>query len=256
MDWQISGLADWRIDGLENLEKKLSDWIENKVTMAKAKGVVLGLSGGIDSAVVAVLCKKVFPKHTLALVMPCYSINKDLEDALELAKKFNIFYKIIDLSEIYDLFVSVLLDSKEKKASFKLAEENIKPRLRMITLYYFANKLNYLVVGTGNKTELMVGYFTKYGDGGADILPLGNLLKNQVRELAEYLRIPKKIISKPPSAGLWKGQTDEEEIGVSYEQLDKYLKIGKLNNRRIKEIIQKKIVLSEHKRSTPSIPDF
>lgn len=249
-------MADWRIDGLENLEKKLSDWIENKVTMAKAKGVVLGLSGGIDSAVVAVLCKKVFPKHTLTLVMPCHSINKDLEDALELAKKFNIFYKIIDLSEIYDLFVSVLLDGKEKKASFKLAEENIKPRLRMITLYYFANKLNYLVVGTGNKTELMVGYFTKYGDGGADILPLGNLLKNQVRELAEYLRIPKKIISKPPSAGLWKGQTDEEEIGVSYEQLDKYLNGEELNNKMIEEVIQNKIITSEHKRSTPSIPDF
>lgn len=249
-------MADWRIDGLENLEKKLSDWIENKVTMAKAKGVVLGLSGGIDSAVVAVLCKKVFPKHTLTLVMPCHSINKDLEDALELAKKFNIFYKIIDLSEIYDLFVSVLLDSKEKKASFKLAEENIKPRLRMITLYYFANKLNYLVVGTGNKTELMVGYFTKYGDGGSDILPLGNLLKNQVRELAEYLRIPKKIISKPPSAGLWKGQTDEEEIGVSYEQLDKYLNGEELNNKMIEEVIQNKIITSEHKRSTPSIPDF
>ncbi len=241
---------------MEKLEKKLSDWIENKVTMAKAKGVVLGLSGGIDSAVVAVLCKKVFPKHTLTLVMPCHSINKDLDDALELAKKFNIFYKIIDLSEIYDLFVSVLLDRKEKKASFKLAEENIKPRLRMITLYYFANKLNYLVVGTGNKTELMVGYFTKYGDGGADILPLGNLLKNQVRELAEYLRIPKKIISKPPSAGLWKGQTDEEEIGVSYEQLDKYLNGEELNNKMIEEVIQNKIITNEHKRSTPSIPDF
>jgi len=248
--------VNWRIDKLINLGKELSDWIENKVTMAKGKGVVLGLSGGIDSAVVAVLCKKVFPKHTLALVMPCHSISKDLDDALELAKKFNIFYKIIDLSGIYDLFVSVLLDSKEKKASFKLAKENIKPRLRMITLYYFANKLNYLVVGTGNKTELMVGYFTKYGDGGADILPLGNLLKNQVRELAEYLRIPKKIISKPPSAGLWKGQTDEEEIGVSYEQLDKYLNGEELNNKMIEEVIQNKIITSEHKRSTPTIPDF
>jgi NAD+ synthase len=123
-------------------------------------------------------------------------------------------------------------------------------------LYYFANKLNYLVVGTGNKTELMVGYFTKYGDGGADILPLGTLLKNQVRELAEYLKIPKKIISKPPSAGLWKGQTDEEEIGVSYEQLDKYLNGEELNNKMIEEVIQNKIITSEHKRSTPSIPDF
>lgn len=240
---------------MENLEKKLSNWIENKVIEAKAKGVVLGLSGGIDSAIVAILCKKVFPKNTLALVMPCHSINKDIEDALELAKKFDISYKIIDLLEIYDSFIS-LLKTEEKNTNSKLAEANIKPRLRMITLYYFANKLNYLVIGTGNKIEIMVGYFTKYGDGGVDILPLGNLLKSQVIELAEYLKIPQKIIQKPPSAGLWEGQTDEVEMGISYSQLDKYIKTGRLNNQRIEEKIKKKIILSEHKRNTPAIPDF
>ena len=126
----------------------------------------------------------------------------------------------------------------------------------MTTLYYFANKLNYLVVGTGNKSELMIGYFTKYGDGGADILPLGNLLKSQVRELAEYLGIPKKIINKPPSAGLWEGQTDEKEIGISYEQLDKYLKTEKLNNKIIEKKIQDKIIKSAHKRIIPAKPPF
>lgn len=240
---------------MESLAKRLSNWIENKVTEAKAKGVVLGLSGGIDSAVVAILCKKVFFKNTLALVMPCHNINKDIEDALGLVKKFNISYKIIDLSEIYDSFIS-LLEIKEKKANFKLAKANIKPRLRMITLYYFANKLNYLVIGTGNKSELMVGYFTKYGDGGVDILPLGNLLKSQIIELAEYLEIPQKIIQKPPSAGLWEGQTDEGEMGISYDQLDKYIKTGQLDNQGVEEKIQKKIILSKHKRNTPAIPDF
>jgi len=111
-------------------------------------------------------------------------------------------------------------------------------------------------MGTGNKSELMIGYFTKYGDGGADILPLGNLLKNQVKELAEYLGIPKKIINKPPSAGLWAGQTDEEEIGINYNQLDKYLKEGKLNNKIIEKKIQDKITQSAHKRITPAKPSF
>lgn len=240
---------------METLVQKLCDWIGDKVTKAKAEGVLFGLSGGLDSAVVAILCKKVFPKNTLALVMPCHSTNKDIEDALELVKKFNISYKVIDLSEIYDSFIS-LLETKEKKADFKLAEINVKPRLRMTTLYYFANKLNYLVVGTGNKSEIMIGYFTKYGDGGADILPLGNLLKSQVRKLAEYLGIPKKIIDKPPSAGLWEGQTDEEEIGISYDQLDKYLKTGKLNNKIIEKKIQDRITKSAHKRTTPAKPPF
>ena len=242
---------------METLVQKLCDWIGDKVTKAKAEGVVFGLSGGIDSAVVAALSIKVFPKNTLAIIMPCHNLETDTNDAIDLINKFNISYKIIDLSKVYDSFIYLLNDKeKEKDGSFKLAEANIKPRLRMITLYYFANKLNYLVVGTGNKSELTIGYFTKYGDGGADILPLGNLLKNQVKELAEYLGIPKKIINKPPSAGLWEGQTDEKEIGVSYNQLDKYLKAGKLNNKIIEKKIQDKIKQNMHKRTTPAKPSF
>ena len=240
---------------METLVEKLCDWIEGKVTKAKAEGVVFGLSGGLDSAVVAALNIRIFPQNTLAIIIPCHSLEADINDALDLINKFNIQYKIIDLSKVYDSFIH-LLNDKEKKKNFKLAEANIKPRLRMTTLYYFANKLNYLVVGTGNKSELMIGYFTKYGDGGADILPLGNLLKSQVRELAEYLGIPKKIINKPPSAGLWEGQTDEKEIGISYEQLDKYLKTGKLNNKIVEKKIQDKITKSTHKRTTPVIPSF
>ena len=240
---------------METLVEKLCDWIEGKVTKAKAEGVVFGLSGGLDSAVVAALNIRIFPQNTLAIIIPCHSLEADINDALDLINKFNIQYKIIDLSKVYDSFIH-LLNDKEKKKNIKLAEANIKPRLRMTTLYYFANKLNYLVVGTGNKSETMIGYFTKYGDGGADILPLGNLLKNQIKELAEYLGIPKKIINKPPSAGLWEGQTDEEEIGISYNQLDKYLRTGKLNNKIVEKKIQDKITKSTHKRTTPVIPSF
>ena len=240
---------------METLVQKLCVWMEDKVTEAKAKGIVFGLSGGLDSAVVAALSIRIFPQNTLAIIIPCHSLEADINDALDFINKFNIPYKIIDVSKVYDSFIH-LLNDKEKEGSFKLAKVNIKPRLRMTTLYYFANKLNYLVVGTGNKSELMIGYFTKYGDGGADILPLGNLLKSQVRELAEYLGIPKKIINKLPSAGLWEGQTDEKEIGISYEQLDKYLKTGKLNNKIIEKKIQDKITKSAHKRTTPEKPPF
>jgi len=236
---------------METLVQKLCVWMEDKVTEAKAKGIVFGLSGGLDSAVVAALSIRIFPQNTLAIIIPCHSFEADINDALDFINKFNIPSKIIDVSKVYDSSIH-LLNDKEKEGSFKLAEANIKPRLRMTTLYYFANKLNYLVVGTGNKSELMIGYFTKYGDGGADILPLGNLLKSQVRELAEYLGIPKKIINKPPSAGLWEGQTDEKEIGISYEQLDKYLRTGKLNNKIIEKKIQDKITKSSHKRTTPA----
>jgi len=240
---------------MENLSKRLSNWIVSKVIEAKAQGVVFGLSGGIDSAVVGILCKKVYDKNTLALIMPCQSTDQDIKDALEITNRFEITYKIIDLSEIYNSFVS-LLNNKKEKTSINLFEANIKSRLRMITLYYFANKLNYLVVGTGNKSELAVGYFTKYGDGGVDILPLGSLLKSQVKELAEYLEAPQAIIQKPPSGGLWEGQTDEGEMGISYHQLDEYLKTGQLKNQKIEEKIKNKILLNEHKRNTPAIPEF
>ncbi len=240
---------------MEILVQKLCDWIGDKVTKAKAEGVIFGLSGGLDSAVVAALSIKIFPQNTLAIIIPCHSLEADINDALDFINIFNIPYKIIDLSKIYDSFIH-LLNDKEKKKSFKLADANIKPRLRMTTLYYFANKLNYLVVGTGNKSELAIGYFTKYGDGGADILPLGNLLKSQIKEVAKYLGIPKKIINKPPSAGLWEGQTDEEEIGINYNQLDKYLRTGKLINKIIEKKIQNKITKSAHKRTTPAIPSF
>jgi len=239
---------------LNRLAEKMTSWIKNEVKNAKANGVIYGLSGGIDSAVVAVLCKKIFPKNSLALILPCHSIGEDIKDAQELIKKFNINYQVVELSKIYDSFSSLLSGKLKKNVhDDNLARANIKPRLRMISLYYFANSLNYLVVGTSNKSEIMIGYSTKYGDSGADIFPLGNLLKSQVVELAKYLDVTKRMITKPPSAGLWKGQTDEEEMGITYAQLDEYLTSGELNDKKIKKIIETKIELSKHKRNTPNI---
>ena len=205
---------------MNNVAEVLSGWIRKKVEEASAEGVILGMSGGLDSSVTAVLCKNAFPKSTLGLIMPCFSDPEDIAHVKQVAEKFDIETRKVDLSPI---FLTVLETLESRAYEEDIATANLKPRLRMLVLYYFANKLNYLVVGTGNKSELMIGYFTKYGDGGVDLLPLGDLLKTEVRALAEVLDIPKAIIEMPPSAGLWAGQTDEAEIGMSYEMLDKIL---------------------------------
>lgn len=240
---------------MEELAKKLIAWIRGQVSGAGLHGVVFGLSGGIDSAVVAVLCTRAFPENCVGLIIPCYSSEIDIEDAQAVAEKFQIPVRTITLDEVYKSLLGVLPVREFDPASRKLAEANLKPRLRMLTLYYLANRLGYLVVGTGNRSEISVGYFTKYGDGGVDILPLGNLVKGQVRELASHLGIPNEIIEKPPSAGLWEGQTDENEMGLTYEELDRYLTSGEA-----REAVRKKVdammTESAHKRAIPVIPPF
>ncbi len=211
---------------MNDLASRISEWIRERVKDAGAKGVVMGMSGGLDSSVTAVLCKKAFPDTSLGLIMPCFSSKEDVEHAKIVAKKFGIETKEKDISDIFKFFLNTLEGreyDRNVNEEIDIAVANLKPRLRMICLYYFANKLNYLVVGTGNKSELSVGYFTKYGDGAADILPLGDLLKTEERELAEWLDIPKQILEKVPSADLWTGQTDESEIGMSYDVLDRIL---------------------------------
>lgn len=236
------------------LSGDIANWIKKQVEETQAKGIVVGLSGGIDSACVAVLSKMALGDNVLGLILSCQSNPEDEKFAHLVADKFKIKLEKVYLDEVYDKFISILPDAN------KLSLANLKPRLRMITLYYFANKLNYLVAGCGNKSELAVGYFTKYGDGGVDILPLGSLLKTEVRVLAGELGIPKEVVERVPTAGLWEGQTDEGELGISYEDLDKAIVAidsGKAKDFFSQDIIakvKKLIKASEHKRL--SIPIY
>lgn len=239
----------------EQLAEKLASWIKDKVASAGCKGVVLGLSGGVDSSVVAVLCHRAFPQSTLAVIMPCYSAKQDIEHARAVTGKFSITTRTVVLDAAFDALLKVLPDEEAAPDVSRLAKANIKARLRMLTLYYFANQLKYMVVGSSNRDELSVGYFTKYGDGGVDILPLGNLLKGQTKELAQFLGIPQAIINKPPSAGLWEGQTDEGELGLSYDELDRYLATGEAPA-ELKKKLKSMIAASEHKRQLPPAANF
>jgi NAD+ synthase len=235
------------------LSKDIANWIKKEVRLACKKGVVLGLSGGVDSAVAGALSKLAMGENVLGLIIPCKSGFQDIEMAREAAKKFDIETKEITLDGIYDELAGTYPEASS------LARANLKPRLRMATLYYFANTLDYLVVGTGNKSELAIGYFTKYGDGGVDILPLGGLLKSDVKGLARDLGVPPEIIERPPSAGLWEGQTDEGEIGVTYDELDRIIvaiekkKTGGIDRKALGKI-KKMMADSEHKRC--SVPVF
>ena len=238
---------------MQQLSSRLVDWLRDKAREAGAKGLVFGMSGGIDSSVVAVLCKRAFPDGALGLLIPCHSIAEDMEHARLVADKFGIPTETVSIDAVYDALVSILPD--DGNPGRKLAEANLKPRLRMTTIYYFANRLGYLVAGSGNRCEMSVGYFSKYGDGGVDIMPLGNLVKGQMRDLAKHLGIPQVIIDKPPSAGLWEGQTDEQEIGLTYDQLDTYFTTGKAPD-PVRRIIEERIARNAHKRAAPPIPPF
>lgn len=178
--------------------------------------MVLGISGGVDSSVAAWLAAKALgPERVLALVLPDSSVTpkKDTKDAKELAKKLGIRYKVIEVGKIKNQFLRSLPKDK-------LARANFLVRLRMTILYYYAAVMNRLVLGTGNKSELQLGYFTKYGDAAIDLMPLGDLYKTEVRELAEFMQIPMEISRKKSSARLWRGQTTEGELGLSYEKID------------------------------------
>ena len=239
----------------EQIALKLVDWISQKVNQAGCKGVALGLSGGIDSAVLAVLCQRALPERTLAAIMPCRSSDQDREHALLLANRFSIPTVEINLDHTYSVLLDTLPEYEENAGTASLAKANLKPRLRMLSLYYIANQLNYLVAGASNRSELAIGYFTKYGDGGVDIMPLGSLVKAQVVELAKYLGVPAPIIEKPPSAGLWQGQTDEAEMGFSYRELDDYLLTGQAPD-IIKGKIETMTSASRHKCAPPPAASF
>jgi len=232
------------------VKEKTVNWIRDKVSEAGAKGTVVGLSGGIDSAVVAVLSQEAFPNNNLGIIMPCQSTAEDAAMAVELTQKFDMSHLKVDLTETYLTLINSLTPD-----GTRMAKANIKPRLRMTTLYFYAAQNNYLVIGTGNKSELFTGYFTKYGDGGVDVEPIGGLVKTQVRELARFLGVPESIVTRPPTAGLWEGQTDESEMQITYEELDDYILNG-TGSAKVKEIAERLHKNSAHKRSMPPAFEF
>ncbi|NJE30245.1 NAD+ synthase [Thermococcus sp. 18S1] len=197
--------------------ERITGFIRESVDGAGADGVVVGISGGIDSATVAYLAAKALGKEkVLGLIMPYYE-NRDLDDARLVCESLGIDYKVVNIKPIVDEFERAVggLDTKSRG--------NVMARTRMVLLYAHANAMNRLVLGTSNRSEVLTGYFTKWGDGASDYAPLINLYKTEVWEIAKLLGVPERIIEKKPSAGLWEGQTDEDELGISYRLLDEIL---------------------------------
>jgi len=190
----------------------------NQIEKNKAEGLILGLSGGIDSAVLAYLCKRILKEKTLALIMPDSEITPkfETEDALKMISLTGIPYKLIDIKPIIREYSQYLEPNDWAKG-------NLRARVRTTILYYYANAKNYLVLGSSDKSEHMIGYFTKFGDGAADIIPIISLYKLQVRKFAKYLGVPQNVIEKKSSAHLWKNHEAEKEIGISYEEIDSIL---------------------------------
>jgi NAD+ synthase len=234
-------MADEIIDHIVN-------WLQVQLKESHLNGYVLGLSGGLDSAVCAGLIKKA-SDNCLGVILPIESNVEDCDDAAMVASQLDVRTAYVDLTHVYQALITLL------PGNDRVARGNVKARLRMVALYYYANLNNYLVCGTGNRTELMLGYFTKFGDGACDVLPLGDLYKSQVREIASQLGVPEKVIEKVPSAGLWPEQTDEGEIGFTYEEMDRTLKaiVECQAEGDCAAALQKMISRSEHKRQPPKI---
>jgi NAD+ synthase len=247
--------------GAAGLVESLSGWVRERVEETGAAGVILGLSGGIDSAVACGLAARgLGPERCLGVIMPIGNVAEDAELGWRTAESFGVRAMQPDLLPAFEALASTFRAEREAlgleavdAAAAAMASANVKPRLRMISLYFFANLLNYLVVGTGNRAELTVGYFTKYGDAGVDLLPLGDLTKAEVRSVARALGVPARVIERAPSAGLWEGQTDEEELGFTYERLDRFLTEGGSGDGAVDAAIRRRFEQSRHKRELPPI---
>lgn len=223
----------------------LVEWMREKVESAKANGVIYGLSGGIDSAVIAGLAQLAFPNSSLGIIMPCHSDPKDKEDALLVAEALKIKTREIDLAPAFDYLIQTT--GEEPRT---MGAHNLKPRLRVATLNLIGQNLGYLVLGSSNASEWYTGYFTKFGDSAADLIPLGHLVKAEVWELGKLLGVPEKIITKAPTAGLWAGQTDESELGISYKDIDNFL-LYRTGDPKAIERIEQLNKRSAHKRQMP-----
>lgn len=241
----------------------MAAWLRQQVQAADAKGIVVGLSGGVDSAVVARVAQLAMGDAVLGVIMPAHSDPQDEQDARLVAERFKLPVVAVDLSAAYDDLISIIQQALSNQpgggmaateAPPKLALANLKPRLRMTTLYAVANRFSYIVAGTGNRSEIAVGYYTKYGDGGVDVLPLGALVKSEVHALARELDVPSGIVEKAPSAGLWRGQTDEGELGFTYAELEQFLCEGPAAIApAVASKIESLVRASDHKRRMPPV---
>ncbi len=243
---------------MQNKIEKTVEWLQQQVQDAGVDGLLVGISGGIDSAVVAHLIQRAFPDNSLGVVMPCKSNPKDQEAAQSVIDSCGIDSITVDLTETHEVMFSKVKAQLQEKGDYnedqeRLADANLRARLRMSTLYTIGTNYKYLVVGTDNAAEWYTGYFTKYGDGGVDLVPLVHFTKGEVRDMARELGVPSEIVEKAPSAGLWEGQTDENEMGTSYDMIDKHLKGEEIpeKDRKLIEDMHKK---TEHKRSLATAP--
>ena len=249
---------------LEKTKLDITEFIKQKVSEANTDGIVVGLSGGIDSTLSAYLaCEALGKDKVFGIIMPSTTTPTDDKlHGIEIAQKLGIDYKEIAIDSILNEYLSMTQLEEDE-----LSIGNLKARIRMSIIYYYANAKNYLVSGTGNKSEILIGYFTKYGDGACDIEPIGDLYKNDVYELAKFINVPQEIIEKPPRAGLWNNQTDEEEIGMSYDLIDQILYLYTEKDMKNTEIAEKleisaddvdmiitKVIRSEHKSKVPESP--
>ena len=227
---------------LKVIEKFVKDYLENN----KMDRYVLGLSGGVDSSLVAAICKNAVGKERLTCIaMPIESLPEDLEDAKEVAKQLDVELLVVDGTKIYQQAKKEFEDLGIELDRSTLS--NLKVRIRMTILYAYAQKVGGLVIGTDNADERYTGYFTKYGDGGVDLLPIVHLVKSEVVEACKLYGISDRLAERIPSAGLFEGQTDENEMGVKYSVLDAYLK-GEEIDEKSKERIEYLHRISEHKR--------
>ena len=250
----------------EETQKRICRFIKEYVENAGAKGIVLGLSGGIDSGTIAALCSlAIGGKNVTGLMLPeSENFNqKDIDDAKAVAVLFDIETQVCDISPVLGAFYNAIpiFDQADR-----LCKGNIKARTRMIYLYYYANKQNRIVCGSSDKSETMMGYFTKWGDAAADITPIMDLYKTQVRKLAMHIGIPKELALKPSTPALWPNQLAESELGIKYETLDLILFglerfmspediVGQLGvDKELVEKVRSRWLANEHKRRMPLAP--